>query len=558
MVRRTIPIHDGMTYESLREHFRWQIPERFNIGLACSDAHSPESPALVSVDPAGGATTTTFGELATLSNRFANALRGLGVGRGDRVGIVVPQSLETGIAHLALYKLGAIALPLATRFGPDALAYRLGDAAARAVITTKADLGKVLEASAGLDDLAIVVVGNAGPPHHDFWGVATTASAAFEPVDTSADDAAFLIYTSGTTGPPKGALHAHRSLLGHLPGFELYYELFPQPGDLIWTPADWAWIGGLMDVLIPAWYFGRPVLTAARDRFDPEWAADLLATHRVTSAFIPPTALKMMRAAGVSRADLTLRSIFTGGEALGAEVLAWANEQLGTTINEGYGQTEANLVVGNCASIWPVRPGSMGRPIPGHDVVVCDDEGTPVIGAEGEIAVRRPDPVLMLEYWNRPTDTTDKYRGDWLLTGDLGVQDDEGYLWFRSRKDDVIISAGYRIGPGEIEESLMGHPAVALAAVVGAPDEIRGEVPVAFVVLRDHVSESNELAAELSEHVRSRLAAHEVPRRVTFVADLPRTTTGKIKRRDLRNHGWTAPTADGPSCSAPSRSSRTW
>ena len=303
--------------------------------------------------------------------------------------------------------------------------------------------------------------------------------------------------------------------------------------DIIWTPADWAWIGGLMDVLIPAWYYGMSVLTADHD-FEPEWAADLMEEHGVTLAFLPPTALKMMRAAGVSRADqLSLRAIFTGGERLGEEMLNWAENNLGATINEGYGQTECNLVVGNCGSVWPVRPGSMGRALPGHDVQVQDDDGNRIIGEVGEICVRSPDPVMMLEYWNNPDATEAKYRDGWLLTGDLGIEDNDGYLWFNSRKDDVISSMGYRIGPGEIEECLMGHPAVAMCAVVGIPDDIRGEVPAAFVVVREDVATSQELAAQLQELVRARLAAHEVPRLVRFVDELPRTTTGKIVRRAL-------------------------
>ena len=289
-----------------------------------------------------------------------------------------------------------------------------------------------------------------------------------------------------------------------------------------------------MDVLLPAWFFGMTVVTADRD-FDPAWALDLMADHRVTLSFLPPTALKMMRAAGASRAgDLSLRAVFSGGEPLGEEMLAWAAEHLGTRINEGYGQTECNLVVGNCGSVWPVRPGSMGRAVPGHEVQVQDEGGNRLVGEVGEICVQSPDPVMMLEYWGQPDSTVDKYRGDWLLTGDLGVEDEDGYLWFKSRKDDVISSMGYRIGPGEIEESLMGHPAVAMCAVVGVPDEIRGEVPAAFVVPRSGVVPDQDLIAELQQHVRVRLAAHEVPRHIEFVDDLPRTTTGKIMRRALR------------------------
>jgi acetyl-CoA synthetase len=513
-----------MTYTSVRELFNWQVPDRFNMGVACSDVHPADATGLIAVDAAGAATEYTFGELSERSDRLAQGMRDRGINRGDRVAVVAPQSLETALTYLAVWKLGAVSLPLASLFGPDALAYRLSDSAASLAVASVANVDKLREAAPNLPVITI------GPDFDELAAANRLASA----VDTNANDPAFLIYTSGTTGSPKGALHAHRSLFGHLPGFECYYEFPPRDGDLIWTPADWAWIGGLMDVLVPAWYFGMPVLTAAHD-FEPKWAVDLMVQHCVTLAFIPPTALKMMRAADVGHDDLALRAIFTGGEALGEEVLAWSTEALGCGINEGYGQTEANLVVGNCTPVWPVRPGSMGRALPGHDVAIFDDAGNRLVGETGEICVRSPDPVMMLEYWNQPDATAEKYRGEWLLTGDLGMEDEDGYLWFRSRKDDVIMSRGYRIGPGEIEESLMAHPAVAMSAVIGIPDDVRGEVPAAFVVLRADQRADAELAEELQTHVRNRLAAHEVPRQVTFVDELPRTTTGKIMRRALRN-----------------------
>ncbi|MDH3305910.1 MAG: AMP-binding protein [Acidimicrobiia bacterium] len=526
MARRMIEPLTGATYESLRDGFVWDLPPRANMGVLCSDDQPPDHPALVLVPDVGERRVVTFGELSGMSDRLAAGLRSAGVEQGDRVAIVAPQSLETGLSHLALWKLGAISLPLASLFGPDALAYRLLDSGARSAIVSPDNVEKV---RAAVPDLDLIVTGSGGR-FDELLGSTTQ----FEAVDTSLDDPAFLIYTSGTTGPPKGALHAHRSVFGHLPSFELYYEFAPQPGDVIWTPADWAWIGGLMDVVIPGWYHGMTVLASDR-RFDPLEAADLMAEQRVTAAFLPPTALKMMRRAGVHRTDLALRAVFTGGEALGEEMLLWANEALGTTINEGYGQTECNLVVGNCRSVWPVRPGSMGRPIPGHEVAVLSDRGDPLIGEEGEICIRAPDPVMMLRYWNLPDATVNKYRDGWLRTGDLGVMDEDGYLWFRSRADDVIISSGYRIGPGEIEESLMGHPAVAMAAVVGVADDMRGAVPAAFVVLNDGYGSDDALIRELQQHVRTRLAAHEVPRSVTFLEELPRTTTGKIMRRELRN-----------------------
>jgi acetyl-CoA synthetase len=521
------------TYESLRRAFHWRVPERFNIGTACSDAHPARLPGLISISSDGERLVHTFGELSEKSNRLANGLRSLGIQLGDRVGIVVPQSLETGLSHLALYKIGAIALPLASLFGPDAIAYRLGDSGARAVITTPENLPKVAEAVRGLE-IAVVVTGHGTPGLIGFENLISQGSARLEPVETPSEHPAFLVYTSGTTGLPKGALHAHRSLIGHLPAFELLYEFYPKPTDVHWTPADWAWIGGLMDSLIPSWYHGQPVVTADHD-FDPEWAIDLMRTERITCTFLPPTALKMMRSAGVASPDLALRAVFTGGEALGEEMLTWGQEGLGTVINEGYGQTEANLTVGNCASVWPIRPGSMGRAIPGHTVAVVDDDGQTVTGETGEIAVHAPDPVFMIRYWNQPDATARKYRNGWLLTGDLGYQDEGGYLWFVSRKDDVINSMGYRIGPGEIEESLMGHPSVATCAVVGVPDEIKGQVPVAFVVLREGERAGRALVADLQSHVRTRLAAHEVPQRVYFIEEMPRTTTGKTMRRALRD-----------------------
>ncbi len=506
-----------MDYATMREQFVWDIPGRLNMGAACSTP-ADSSIALRVVD---GNTSVdyTFEQLNNTSSRLAAALVEFGIQQGDRVAVVAPQSWETGVSHLGIWKAGAISVPLASLFGPDALRYRLNDSGTRLAIVSPDHIENVSEAAPDLDIISTETEFN------EFLAVDPV-----EPVQTKAEDPAYLIYTSGTTGPPKGALLPHRSLFGHLTGFDCYYE-FPSRDDVIWTPADWAWIGGLMDVLIPAWYYGMSVVTTNAD-FEPASAVRLMVDQNVTLAFLPPTALKMMRAAGVGSDDLSLRAIFTGGEPLGAELLEWARSHLGCNINEGYGQTEANLVVGNCSSVWPTRPGSMGRPLPGHDVAVFAEDGSRVIGELGEICVRTPDPVTMLGYWNRSD--SDKYRGSWLLTGDLGIEDEDGYLWFSSRKDDVIMSMGYRIGPGEIEESLLGHASVAMAAVVGVPDELRGQVPKAFVVLRDGYHPSGDLTRELQQHVRTRLAAHEVPRAIEYLDSLPRTTSGKIMRRALR------------------------
>jgi acetyl-CoA synthetase len=525
----------GITYRELRTGFRWELPARFNIGTACADDQVASTLALVEIAPSGQTREHTFGEVAELSNRFAHGLASLGVTAGDRVGIVLPQGLETGVAHLAVYKLGGIAVPLSGLFGPDALRYRLGDSGARAVITDSRGLERVAEVAADLAGPEVIVAGEqVARPHRSFHDLVRGGAASFPAADTTPDTPALLIYTSGTTGPPKGALHGHRVLHGHLPGYELMYDFFPQTGDRMWTPADWAWIGGLLDALLPSWFHGVPIVAAARGGFDPEWAVRLMADHRVRNAFIPPTALKLMRQAGV-RHGSGLRSVMSGGEPLGEEMLAWARDHLGVVVNEIFGQTEANLVVGNSHGVWDVRPGSMGRPYPGHDVVVLAADGRPAPpGAVGDIAVRAPDPVMFLEYWNRPDATRDKFRGEWLVTGDLGRVDEDGYLWFSSRADDVINSAGYRIGPAEIEECLLGHRAVAMAAAVGVPDEVRGQVVKAFIKLAEGHQPSPQLEGEIAALVRSRLAAYEYPRRFEFVEELPLTTTGKIRRNELR------------------------
>jgi acetyl-CoA synthetase len=362
------------------------------------------------------------------------------------------------------------------------------------------------------------------------------ASDSFAPVNTAADDPAVIIYTSGTTGAPKGALHAHRVLLGHLPGVEMPQDLFPRPGDLFWTPADWAWIGGLFDVLLPSLHHGVPVLAHRMAKFDPEFALRLMARHKVRNVFLPPTALKMIR--GVPNAvqyGAHPRSIGSGGETLGAELLEWGRSTFGVTINEFYGQTECNLVVSSCGALMPARPGWMGRAVPGHEVAVVDPSGTPLLpGTIGTIAVRRPDPVMFLGYWNNPQATAAKFAGDWLLTGDQGVQDEAGWFRFVGRDDDVITSAGYRIGPGEIEDCLLRHPAVAMAAVIGLPDPLRTEAVTAIVVPAAGVSAGPALAAELQEYVKTRLAAHSYPRQVIFQDALPLTATGKVMRGELR------------------------
>ncbi|BBK30159.1 acetyl-CoA synthetase [Stella humosa] len=529
-------LHRTTDHRALVDRFRWAVPDRFNIGSDVVDRHAAAGnrPALIFEDEAGRVTRLGFRDVALASNRFANVLVGLGLQRGDRVGILLSQGPETAIAHVAAYKAGLIAVPLFTLFGPEALEYRLGDSGARLLVTDEENAAKVEGIRDRLPGLAHIIRIDGGD--RPFWNLLERASDRFATVDTAADDPALIIYTSGTTGPPKGALHAHRVLLGHLPGVELPHDFFPAPGDLFWTPADWAWIGGLLDVLLPSWHHGVPVLAHRARKFDPDAALAMMARHGVRNVFFPPTALKFLRQSGARPpAGLALRTIGSGGETLGAELLAWSRATLGVTPHEFYGQTECNLVVGNCASLFPVRPGAMGKPIPGHRVAIIDGQGRELpAGETGAIAVRRPDPVMFLGYWNNPAATAAKFVGDWLVTGDLGRADEDGYLHYVGRDDDVITSAGYRIGPGEIEDCLLGHPAVAMAAAIGVPDPLRTEAVMAWLVLKPGHPPSDALAREIQGWVRTRLAAHEYPRHVAFVDALPMTATGKIIRRELR------------------------
>ena len=525
-------------YDSLWSQIDYRafpLPETFNLGVACVDDNDPGTRALTTVAPDRTSRDYTFGDVREQANRLANVLAGLGIGRGDVVGVVNPQSFETGVAYMGIFRMGAIALPLSSLFGPDALAYRLSNGEAKAVITSAANAPKVREALADRDVPLFVIGGEPEPGEHSFARALADASPDFEPVMTRAEDPAFLIYTSGTTGAPKGALHAHRIVFGQIPPFEAVYDFYPKPDDVLWSPADWAWIAGIMDILVPAWYHGLPVIVDLEGGgFNAERAVWLMREHKVTLTLLPATALRMVRASGIEGGGFAYRAICSGGEALGVDLLEWSREFFGCNVNEAYGQTELNGICGNSANVYPVKPGSLGRALPGTVVVILDDDGKPVVGSVGEIAVDRHNPLTMLEYWRNPEATAEKFNGDWLLTGDLGTMDEDGYVWFQSRKDDVINSGGYRIGPGEIEDSLGAHPAVALSAVIGVPDERRGQVPKAFVVLRQGYEPSDELAAALKDHVRKRLAAHEVPRQVVFIDDLPRTTTGKIMRRALR------------------------
>ena len=530
-------------WDDLRAEFVWPDMGEFNIAAACIGHWAetePERAALIVPRDEGGSKTYAFGELNRLVDKLAVVFTASGIGVGDRVAVLLGQSVETLLVHMAAYRIGAIVVPLFTAFGRDGLRYRIADSGARLLVSDAENLPKVLAIRDDLPDLEHVfsvdyeaTLGGDGAPR-DFWAAVTAVRGRPAAVVTGPDTPALLVYTSGTTGPPKGALHGHRVLMGHLPGVETHHDFLPQDGDCLWTPADWAWMGGLMNVLLPGLCHGVPVVAHRPAKFEADKAVAMMREIGVRNVFFPPTALKLLRQLD-GPLGLNLRSAASGGEALGAELLEWGRTALGVTINEFYGSTECNLVLGNSATVMAPRPGSTGRAVPGSEVAVIDpDTGLErPRGEAGEIAVRRGDPAMFLGYWNQPEKTEAKFVGDWMLTGDEGMMDADGFVFFAARTDDVITSSGYRIGPFEIEECLMGHPAVVQAVAVGEPDPDRGEVVKAYVVLRagDTIA---ALKDELIGRVRKLISAHVAPRDIEAVDEIPLTATGKILRRALR------------------------
>ncbi len=630
-------------YAEMHRGFRWQVPAYFNIAVVCCGrwARQPDATKRIAIRDHVAGTSGTFHsyfELQRAANRLSNVLRACGVARGDRVAIVMPQRFETAVAYMAVLQMGAVAVPLSMLFGPEALEYRLQDSDAVVAIGDDSSMANLLATRARCPGLHTLIAAGtaAGQGDLNYADALAGARASFAPVKTRADDGAVLIYTSGTTGPPKGALIPHRALIGNLTGFVCSQNWFgfsptagatspsaapgragvgagtagataglpePETPSVFWSPADWAWTGGLMDALLPTLYFGRPIV-AYNGRFSPELAFTLMQQHAVTHTFLFPTALKaMMKAYPAPRQHFTLRlqALMSAGEAVGDAVFAYCQDQLGVTVNEMFGQTEINYIVGNCAMQWapsglrtaapvlpaqgrtgrrdagsdsvlssevraatsvgaigwPARPGSMGKAYPGHRVAVIDDNGDECpVGVPGDVAVNRldihgqPDPIFFLGYWKNDAATAAKFTGDWCRTGDLATRDADGYLWYQGRADDVFKAAGYRIGPSEIENCLVKHPAVANAAVVPKPDAERGALVKAYVVIapeyianydkgtrttgRLDAKTAEKLIAELQAHVRGKLAPYEYPKEIEFIDALPMTTTGKVQRRVLR------------------------
>jgi acetyl-CoA synthetase len=525
--------HRPGTYEEMTSAFDWEVPASYNLAADVLDKHEPERPAMRFVSDDGRDERWTFGDIRRLTDRTANAFRGLGVRRGDRVTVMAPASPEIAAAFLATYKCEAILLSMSVLYGDEAIVYRLNDSQAKVLVTSAAHRDRV----AALLDQAptvehLVVVGGSG--RESFEELTKAASDQFETPATDPETPAQLYYTSGTTGLAKGILHAHRYLLGH-EEFQFCHDV--QAGELFHSTGEWAWIAGIVPGILGPWRFGVETLVHGRKGgFDPGKALRLIADHGVGNLFTTPTAIRAMM--GVEEAKglgFGLRLACSAGEPLNPEAIAWWNRTVGCPVLDYYGLSESYPLCGNYPTV-EVRPGSMGLPLPGWEVALLDEDEQPVPqGQAGEICLRaRSNPHYPLGYWNRPEDSEEVFGGEWFHTKDTALRDPDGYVWYQGRADDVIISAGYRIGPFEVESTLLEHPAVAESAVVASRDQQRGHVVKAFVRLTPGNEPGDELAAELQRHVRERLSAYAYPRKVEFVDDLPKTLTGKIRRSELR------------------------
>jgi acyl-coenzyme A synthetase/AMP-(fatty) acid ligase len=522
----------------LHRNFKWETPEHFNFG-ATVDAFGldPSRVALLWEDQDGNRARLTFAHVSAQSSRIANVLTGLGLKPGDPVMIVLPRITLWQSAYVGALKAGAIVIPCVSMLRENDLIYRANHSQARAIITSAegADLAADLRNQCPSLEHFIV----AGSPRTGWLSLQEAmlqADPIFQPVNTRATDPAICYYTSGTTKHPKAVLHSHGYTYAHRFTGSLWLDLKPE--DLHWTTSDTGWAKAAYGVLFGPWMNGNTVFMY-NGHFDPAKEFELLSRYRITNFCAPPTEYRMLVKANLDAVDLpALRHCASAGEPLNPEVIDVWREHFKLPIHDGYGQTETQLVAANLPGM-KIKPGAMGLPFPGIDAHVLDqDLNECAVGEVGQIGVRvkplKPPPI-MLEYWRNPEENAEVFRGDYYLTGDQARRDEDGYLWFVGRADDVISSAGYRIGPFEVESALLEHPAVIESAVVASPDPDRGAIVKAFVRLKPEVERNDALVLELQEHVKRVTAPYKYPREIEFVDDLPKTVSGKIRRVELRN-----------------------
>jgi acetyl-CoA synthetase len=516
-----------MTYEEAVANHHWEVPATYNIAADVCDKHPADKPAMVWERFDGARREVDWGELQALAGRVANALAAEGVARGHRVAVVLPPTPEAAAVFFGTWKLGAILLSMSVLYGDDGIRHRLSDSEPTVLVTDAANAPRFDESL--VEKLVVLDDEPGGGP----W--LAERSPDFQNVETSADDPAQLYYTSGTTGSAKGIVHAHRYLLAHV---EFTYCHEVEDGERFHGMGEWAWAAGIAPLLGP-WRLGALQCVFQREGgFDPHEQLGFLSRNEVTNVFTTPTAMRSMMAISDAgeRYPQSFRRVCSAGEPLNPEAIRWFREQYGLTVLDYYGLTESYPLVANYP-FMEVREGSMGKPTPGWDVAILDEDERPVaLGEKGEICLRaRSNPHYPLEYWRRPEDTEADFGGNWFHTKDAASEDEHGYYWYEGRADDVIIAAGYRIGPFEVESACLEHDAVAEAAAVASPDERRGHVVKAFIVLAEGQEPSDELAAEIKKFVRDRLSAYAYPRRIEFTDSLPKTLTGKIRRIELRD-----------------------
>jgi acetyl-CoA synthetase len=521
---------------------KWRIPEQFNIGVDVLSTHS-ENPDKIALyeNKKERKSEYSFKELEYRSNQLANALTELNIEPGDRVAVVAQQEVETALIHLAVYKVGGIVVPLSVLYGPEALRFRLEDCRAKVVFATPNAFEQVSKAVSSIDPVKRVI-GIGDTPQNgsdiDYYQFADLGGKkSFNPEPTAPTDPALVMYTSGTTGKPKGVVTPHQFLIVELPGYQMLYEPFwNREPTRVYSPADWAWSGGLFNCLFTSWHYGFSVVASNTEGgFDAKHTFDLIDEYGITNLMLTPTMINLMSDVDSSQYETEqVNAIMVGGEPLPSELHKWVTSVFDCPTNEIYGSTEAAQVTVNCSQWFEAEPGCIGRPVPGRIVDIIDDEGDILpSGEDGKIAIKDPHPEVFLEYWEDPERTEAAFIGDWMLAGDIGYKDENGRFWYRARIGDVIITSGYRVGPSEVEGCLVEHDVVKEAAVIGIDNETRGEIVKAFIILRDSASPNSNTKDEIKDFVRNELAQYQYPREIEFIDELPRTTTGKIQRFKL-------------------------